>query len=134
MENLIKIGKYRNYFRILFFSILFLSCDNGRKTTSINAEDTLYLQIVFEDFFQNDLLDLSVNGEIILEKDTLNSGFSDGITDTIIRIFRQSGEYQITVHDKAIYLPVKDSVITIFIRLNNKEFKFQINPKDGIYV
>jgi hypothetical protein len=77
---------------------------------------------------------LSVNGEIILEKDTLNSGFSDGITDTIIRIFRQSGEYQITVHDKAIYIPIKDSVITIFIRLNNKEFKFQINPKDGIYV
>ncbi|GEM_PF-2033941 len=134
MENLIKIGKYRNYFRILFFSILFLSCDNERKTTSVNAEDTLYLQIVFEDFFQNDLLDLSINGEIILEKDSLNSGFSDGITNTMIRVFRQSGEYQITVHDKAIYIPAKDSLINVFIILNNKEFKFKINPKDGIYV
>ncbi|WP_312791705.1 hypothetical protein [Sphingobacterium sp.] len=134
MANLIKIDKYRNCFRILFFSIVFLSCNNDRKTASVNAEDTLYLQIVFEDFFQNDLLDLSINDEIILEKDTLNSGFSDGITSTIIRIFRQGEEYEITVHDKAIFIPIKDSLITIFIILNNKEFKFQINPEDGVYI
>ena len=122
------------YFLVFIFSIIFLSCNNDKKSPSFNTEDQLYLQVVFEDFFQNDLLDLWINNKKILEKDSLNSGFSDGITNTSILIFSKEGKYVIKVHDKTIFMPIKDSLIALTVILDSNNTKFQINPDNGIYV
>ncbi|MDR0262535.1 MAG: hypothetical protein LBJ04_04850 [Sphingobacterium sp.] len=122
------------YLGIFVFLTLLLSCNNDRRNSSFNAEDKLYLRIVFEDFFQNDLLDLWINDKKILEKDSLNSSFSDGVTNTAIYIYNREGKYIVKVQDNTISIPIKDSLVHISILLNNENIKFDINPRRGIYV
>ncbi|WP_448137598.1 hypothetical protein [Sphingobacterium siyangense] len=134
MYSLIKINRYRKYFGIFVFSIFLLSCNNARRNTPCNAEDKLYLRITFEDFFQNDLLDLWINDEKILEKDSLSSSFSDGMTNTAIYLYNREGKHIVKVHDNTISIPIKDSLVHISILLNNENIKFDVNPRHGIYV
>lgn len=134
MYSLIEIIRCMKCFGIFVFLMLLLSCNNDRRNSSLNAEDKLYLRIVFEDFFQNDLLDLWINDKKILETDSLNSSFSDGVTNTAIYIYSREGKQIVKVHDNTISIPIKDSLVHLSIQLNNKDIKFDINPRYGIYV
>ncbi|MDM8176588.1 hypothetical protein FKG96_06235 [Olivibacter sp. LS-1] len=114
-----------------------LVCSCGNANVSSRTDDDgkeLYMQIAFEDFFDNDVLDLYIDNKLVVQHDTLKSGFSDGVTNTVLSILKSKDRYIIDVHKQSIeYVPKNDTVF-VSVVLNGNKNDYQIDQHKGKYV
>ncbi|MEH6307585.1 hypothetical protein RYH73_18180 [Olivibacter sp. CPCC 100613] len=115
--------------------VLVCSCGNANVSSSTdNERKELYMQIAFEDFFDNDVLDLYIDNKLVIQHDTLKSGFSDGVTNTVLNILKNKDLYTIDVHKQSIkYVPKNDKVL-VSVVLNGNKNDYQIDQHEGKYV
>jgi hypothetical protein len=114
---------------------LVYSCSNANISSKKDNEmKELYMQIAFEDFFDNDLLDLYIDNKLVIQRDTLKSGFSDGVTNTILNIFESKNGYVMDVHKHSIKYVPKDHMVLVSVVLNGNKTEYRIDQNEGKYV
>lgn len=93
-----------------------------------------YLEIDFQDFFENDTVSLTINQYLVFENKTLNSDFSTGITDVRVKIFRYKNEGFIKLGKDSITIGNLIDPITIYAIINGNKNEYKIDIEKGKYL
>lgn len=128
-------------FVLLFFTFLVsgqnLRLENIKKSDEfieVQSDSVLYYDIIFGDYFSNDILDFYIDDSNIINGGKLDSGGSSGVTKIHLEIIYDGNNYFININsDKKIVDLKKDSNLFKLI-INGKENTFKINRNNGKYL
>ena len=128
-------------FVLLFFTFLAsgqnLRLENIKKSDEfieVQSDSVLYYDIIFGDYFSNDILDFFIDDSNIINGGKLDSGGSSGVTKIHLEIIYDGNNYFINIDsDKKIVDLKKDSNLFKLI-INGKENTFKINRNNGKYL
>ncbi len=128
-ENLIKVGKAIS---VSILSLIVYSCMAHK--TPINKE--VIYSVVFGDRFNNDKMDLSINGIGIFENVYLISDKSDGVTTKWVRVYQNNKYFHISSSEykglKKVNLP--PNKIQLEISYNGRIEEFELKRENGMYI
>ena len=112
-----------------FFLFILFSCNTIKKTESVLCYD-----IIFGDYFSDDIIDLYIDNSLVIKDGKLNSAGSNGVTKIYLKIIYEGSNYFISINgDKTIIDLKKDSNLFKLI-INGKEKTFKINRNKGNYL
>lgn len=118
---------------LIVISLLF-SCSNTQK----NNQNKVLIFIEFQDFFENNAVDLSINNTPIFEEWHLTSSLDIGLTDVSIKIEQIENEnIAIAIRKDAIVKKRLDKIeneIRLDILVNNQSNHFVVKLTEGKYV
>lgn len=128
-------------FVLLFFTFLAsgqnLRLENIKKSEEfieVQSDSVLYYDIIFGDYFSNDILDFYIDDSNIINGGKLDSGGSSGVTKIHLGIIYDGNNYFINIDsDNKIVDLKKDSNLFKLI-INGKENTFKINRNNGKYL
>lgn len=80
------------------------------------------------------MLDLYIDNKLVIQQDTLKSGFSDGVTNTVLNIIESKNGYIINVHKRSVEYVPKDNMVFISVILNGNKKDYRIDQHEGKYV
>ena len=128
-------------FVLLFFTFLAsgqnLRLENIKKSDDfieVQSDSVLYYDIIFGDYFSNDILDFYIDDSNIINGGKLDSGGSSGVTKIHLEIIYDGNNYFINIDsDNKIVDLKKDSNLFKLI-INGKENTFKINRNNGKYL
>lgn len=124
----IKVGKNFNFLFLLL--TLFYGCHASNK-------DIMQLQITFEDGFENDIVNVHVNDVQVAFQDTLNSGFSDGVTSVVLKIMERGDDYVVINNEQEFKIGKSENNLSSFflrIILNTNQSEYVIDVEKGKYI
>ena len=120
-----------------FASAQNLRLENIKKSDEfieVQSDSVLYYDIIFGDYFSNDILDFFIDDSNIINGGKLDSGGSSGVTKIHLEIIYDGNNYFINIDsDKKIVDLKKDSNLFKLI-INGKENTFKINRNNGKYL
>ena len=120
-----------------FASAQNLRLENIKKSDEfieVQSDSVLYYDIIFGDYFSNDILDFYIDDSNIINGGKLDSGGSSGVTKIHLEIIYDGNNYFININsDKKIVDLKKDSNLFKLI-INGKENTFKINRNNGKYL
>lgn len=122
---------------IIFFIICifgFNSC--GISQNKITTNDVLIFDIYFADHFENDTIDFSVNGKVLLTNCNLNSSPYD-LTRINIKIYKNNKINYAVINDDASNIAIEIKDINSFKLINKNHNVINTNlisTKEGRYI
>ncbi|OOQ62131.1 hypothetical protein BC343_03515 [Mucilaginibacter pedocola] len=97
--------------------------------------DSLYLNVLFGDWFKNDTVDVSINDSLIFKGAQLTSSII-GLAQPEILISKKKGRYFVhTSESKTIKnIKIKSEIVYVELNFNNRKQEFIINTSRGRYI
>ncbi len=120
-----------------FASAQNLRLENIKKSDEfieVQSDSVLYYDIIFGDYFSNDILDFYIDNTLIINNGKLNSTGSSGITKIHIKIIYEGSKSFININGNKKRIDLKKENNLFKLIINGKEKTFKINPKNGKYL
>lgn len=116
--------------KYLFFIVcIIMSC-----TVKSQKNMESYLEIDFQDYFQNDTVSLSIDKYLVFANMPLNSDFSTGITDIQVKIYKQRKGGFVKYGKSRIKIGNLTGLLNISVSLNGNKNEFKVDIAKGKYI
>jgi hypothetical protein len=117
------------YLLISFSLFILFSCNTVKKTDSV-----IYYDIIFGDYFSDDIIDFYIDNSLIVKNGKLNSAGSSGITKIHVKIIYEGSNYFVYNGSDRKIVDLKKGSNLFKLIINGKEKTFKINRNKGKYL
>lgn len=136
------------YIQFLLIILILTSCGENEKKNPENVnekfeestnekinDEELYLNIDFQDFFEEDKVSFLINNCLVFENRILTSDKIDGLADTFIRVKKENSVLGVSINDKKnIKCKTNSNIVTLTIYVNKVKNKFTLDLYRGKFI